>query len=158
MLNINLDWYGNISKEEAISEYGWGSADIADDSPVFVNTTPENNVYVAQMVDGNWCCEIEGYEDSSDRYSWNMIGQGFGATAEQAIEDAVLDIVAIDVMREEGNCEDAVNVSAYEAYQFIYGETPMFQINVSNMDSLLGAARHYVKSNINRVDYEWEEF
>lgn len=66
--------------------------------------------------------------------------------------------VAASVMLEEDNCEDAVNGIAYEAYQAMNGETPMYLMDVDEMDRLLGEARAYVKANCDGYGFEWEEF
>ena len=159
MLNTNLDWYGNITKEEAINEYGWGY-DIADDSPVFVNTAPDNNIFIGRCYDGDWCCEIEGWEVYQDEKCWNMIGQGFGKTAEEALAEAIIECVGYDVLREEENCEDASNVITREAYVFTYGDVPMFQVfaDIENVNWLMGAACEFVKKNGERYGIEWEEY
>ena len=66
--------------------------------------------------------------------------------------------VGMEAMMSEGNCEDAVNVCAYEAYQLLHGPTPMTEMEPEKMDELMTAARSYVKSNCRSVGIEWEEF
>lgn len=74
------------------------------------------------------------------------------------VEELAVEAVAPEVMRSERNCEDAVNVIAYEAYQRIHGETAFADLNIRDMDGLLGAARQYVKAHGSAYGIEWEEF
>lgn len=66
--------------------------------------------------------------------------------------------VAPAVMRAEGNCEDAVNGIAYEAYQLLYGPTPIGEMDRRRVDELMGAARWHVKEHGAAYGIEWEEF
>lgn len=69
-----------------------------------------------------------------------------------------VEAVAHDVMEAEDNCEDAVNGIAYEAYQRLYGETPMHEMNQRYVDELLYAARWHVRKHGEAYGIEWEEF
>ena len=63
-----------------------------------------------------------------------------------------------DVIAEQGNSEDAVNVLAYEAYQIVYGETSMCDMDVELMDELLVKAAWHVETRCEYCGIEWEEY
>ena len=157
MLNFNVDWYKQIGLDECIDSYGWGYG-LADNSTVFVSETDKAIVYVGIDTDGTWICEIEAEHEYMGEPCWDIVGQGWGDTKEKAMELAACDMVGTDVLREEDNCEDAVNGVAYEAYQAVYGETPMMAMELDKMDGMLFAAREYVKRNGHYYGIEWEEF
>lgn len=156
MLNTNIDWYENISRENALEWYDWG-ADVMAGSPILVSDTADNKVFIAKINEGEWCCEIEGWEEY-DGLNWNMLGQGFGETAEEALAAAIVECVGYDVLREEDNCEDASNVIARQAYVFAYGDTPYCMMDIANVNWLMGAACNFVKANGKQFGIEWEEF
>ena len=62
------------------------------------------------------------------------------------------------VMAEEGNCEDAVLGIAYEAYKLITHGAPLADADLDLMDDLQGRAADYVRANIDRAGFEWEEY
>ena len=156
MLEMNLDKYDEMTVKEAQMDFGWGY-DLAPRTLVHRWESEDNVVMVGFDCDGSWCCEIEGFEDEEARKLWNMVGQGWSKDSpEQAVIMAVLEMDGVNTMKEEGNCEDAVNVLSYNAYQRIYGETPMMEMDVEKMDEIKGAAIEYVKANIRFVDFEWE--
>ena len=160
MLNMNIDWYEKMTPEESLERYDWGH-ELMEGSTVYRSNTAENVVMVGLMPEGEWVCEIEG-EDTvpgEPLPRWNMIGQGFGETPDKAIEAAVMDVVGFDVMRENANCEDSVNVAAYEAYVFMYGEEPKpFEDSWLEYDNLKGVAIEFVKEHCEHYGFEWEEF
>lgn len=75
-----------------------------------------------------------------------------------AIHMAFVDEVGRTALASEGNCEDAVNVCAYLAYQARNGETPMSEMDVEEMDEFIAASRESVKKNGRFYGIEWEEF
>jgi len=75
-----------------------------------------------------------------------------------AIHEAFVEEVGRKVFETERNCEDAVNVIAYEAYCARNGSTPFHLLDVAEMDEFLGAARKFVKRNGKYYGVEWEEF
>ena len=152
MLNTNIDWYEKLTAEQVWNEID-PNYSIEHDSIVYRSATSEHVVMISKPVGSDgWCCEIESVEDD------DLIGQGFGATAEDALAAAIVDCVGADVMREEDNCEDASNCIAREAYVFAYGDVPMFEMDARIVDWLMGAACEYVKKNGERYGIEWEEY
>lgn len=89
----------------------------------------------------------------------HMVASAYGAdTPERAIEAAVVDMVgSLDMLRREGNCEDAVNVLAHAGYQFAYGPTPLMEMDFELMDGLFAAAKAYVERNSRFAGFEWED-
>lgn len=160
MLNTNIKEYEKLTAEQVWSEidpnYG-----IDSDAIVFRSVTDENTVMISKPSGyDEWGCEIEGWEEYQGEKSWNMIGQGFGETAESALAAAIVDCVGFDVLREEDNCEDASNVITLEAYKFAYGDASMSEMlaDRENVNWLMGAACEFVKENGKRYGIEWEEY
>ena len=160
MLNMDINTYKKISQDQAISLYGWGYGLSDDGSPVYVSETPENKIFIAIEEGGDWCCEIEGFEycEYDERSYWNMIGQGFGETPEQALLYAVCDCVGINEVKCEACCEDAVNVLTYSAYMRAYDKSLIGEPYSENIDNLFRAAREYVKDYVRFCAFDWEEF
>lgn len=157
MLNTNIEKYEEMTRKEAMMDYDWGY-DIAKDSMVYRWESEDNIIMMGIDTDGTWCCEIEGFEDAVARKLWNLIGSGWGDTAEQALAMAVMEIIGNDVLRVEDNCEDASNVAAREAYVYIFGEVPYCEMEADKVDWLMGAACEYVKENGHYYGIEWEEY
>lgn len=154
---LDLAQYEELTKEEAWMKYGWGceaEGEIiryADDAiEVFADTIRDYGALPEDV----FACEI--YESDGSR--WDMTGQWFDNSYENAIRGAAVSSVVCDAMREEGNCEDAVNVTARLAYMKVFGDVPIHEMDFSEYDRLLGMARIQVRDNIKWVDYEWEEF
>ena len=66
--------------------------------------------------------------------------------------------VGRSVLASERNCEDAVNVIAYEAYCRRHGDTPMHELDMEEIDGFLEAAREFVRKKGKWYGIEWEEF
>ena len=151
MLNMNLDWYEKLTAEQVWNEIDPNYA-IEADSFVYRAETPEHIVMISQVSNSNeWCCEIDHLEDGE--YS-----SGYGDTPEQALMNAVVECVGYDVMREEDNCEDAVNGIAREAYVFAYGDTPYCEMDYEIVNEFMGIACEFVKNNGEHFGIEWEEY
>ena len=158
MLNTNINEYRKMTAQEVWDEIDWNYG-INADSIVYRLETDEYNVMVSVTnYDDPFPVGIECVCEVEDASNGDLIAQGFGGTAEQALLDAAVEMVGTDVLREEDNCEDAVNGIAYEAYQTIHGETPMFMMDVEEMDKLIALARTYVKRQGHFFGIEWEEF
>lgn len=155
MFSTDLNEYRKMTAKEVWDEIDYNYA-INDDSIVYRLETDEYNIMVSVT---NWkdegvecCCEIE------EASNCGLVAQGFGDTAQEALHDAIVDMVSLDVLREEDNCEDAVNGIAYEAYQIINGHTPMYKMDVKLIDELKGYACAIVKRYGRFYGIEWEEF
>ena len=165
MLNTNIKDYEKLTAEQVWSEID-PNYSIDAGSTVYRFANDEHVIMISKtyygLADGEWCCEIEGYEEPNDKYSWNMIGQGFGFTPEEALANAIVECVGIEVLRdgEEDNCEDASNVITREAYVFAYGDVPMAEMfaDIENVNWLMGAACEFVKKNGEHYGIEWEEY
>ena len=165
MLNTNIKEYEKLTAEQVWAEidpnYG-----IDAGSTVYRFASDENTVMISKTYYGlasdEWCCEIEGWEEYQGEKSWNMIGQGFGFTAEEALANAIIDCVGIEVLRdgEEDNCEDASNVITRDAYVFAFGDVSMVEMlaDIENVNLLMGAACEFVKKNGEHYGIEWEEY
>lgn len=151
MLNMNIDLYEQLTAEQVWEEVDPNYA-INPNTITYRSVTSEHSVMISEYNLSEWCCEIESIED------FDLIGQGFGDTPENALGAAIVDCVGYDVLREEGNCEDAVNGIAREAYVFAYGETPMFMMDVKIVDWFKGLACEFVKKHGEHYDIEWEEY
>lgn len=149
MLNTNIDWYEKLTAEQVWNEID-PNYSIEADSTVYRSNDSEHTVMISQMVGTNeWTCEIEGND---------VDAQGFGETAEEALAAAIIECVGYDVLREEDNCEDASNVITREAYVFAYGEVPYCEMDIENVNWLMGAACEFVKKNGGHFGIEWEEY
>ena len=160
MLNTNIDWYEKLTAEQVWSEID-PNYNIDSNAIVFRSVTDENTVMISKPSgDDELCCEIEGWEEYQGEKYWNMIGQGFGFTPEEALANAIIDCVGIYVLRdgEEDNCEDAVNVITREAYVLACGDVPMFEMDREIVNWLMGAACEFVKKNGEYYGIEWEEY
>ena len=151
MLNTNIDWYEKLTAEQVWSEID-PNYNIDAGSTVFRSESPEHIVMVSKTAGcDEWCCEIDHVE--SGEYS-----SGFGRTPDEALTNAIVECVGYDVLREEDNCEDASNVIARDAYVLAYGEVPYCEMDVANLNLLMGAACEFVKANGGSFGIEWEEY
>ena len=154
------DVFEAMSAEQAWDWYNWGG-DLDDTKPVYRRAYAANSELYEVFIgndkgiyseDGDWCCEIT---ESGCTYA-----QGWGKTPEEAMLAAYADARLADAM-EEGNCEDAVNVCAYSAFE----ELRQRKCDVCSaddthtLDELLGIARRLVKRRCEEYgDFEWQEF
>lgn len=149
MLNTNIDWYEKLTAKQVWDEID-PNYNIEEDSTVFRAVHSTCTVTISQPAGTDeWCCEIEG--ESID-------AQGFGNNAGEALASAIVDAVGYDVLREEDNCEDAVNGIAREAYVLSEGECPIMEMDASIVDWYKGAARSFVRDNGGSYGIAWEEF
>lgn len=151
---LDLNNYEHMTPAECWERHGWGSEAIQG-STVLHLSIGRKEVFVDVVDDGyggKHACEL------FDEHR-GLEGQWFADTPQDAIRGAVVDSLGIQVMREEDNCEDAVNVIAGKAYEMLFGHSlePTAEC-IAQIDTLLGFAREFVKANIRWVDYEWEEF
>lgn len=150
-----------ISLETAIEGYCWGSYDLAEDKPIYRRSYAANSeqyeVFIANdkgiySDEGDWYCEIT---ESGSCYE-----QAWGETPAQALLKAYAQAMLADAL-EEGNCEDAVNVCAYNAFEAMrlhpchWESLDEFPI----MDSLLCVARQLVRRSCEdgTSGFDWEE-
>lgn len=151
---LNLKPYETMTAEECWDAYGWGS-EAKPGSTVYHYLVNYKEMFVDELADpsygGAYACEM--FDSDGD-----MVGQWFADTVDDAIRGAFVESVGYDAMAEVDNCEDAVNCTAREAYVALFGECPIFEMDVEQYDALLGAARAYVKSHAKWHGYEWEEF
>ena len=154
----DLGQYGQMTPEEAWEGYNWGS-NLATGSTVYRYAEERLTVMVGMDSDGVWWCEVEAKDGEGEYDScWEMVGQGWGDTAEEAVLLSIVDMVGMDVMRREGNCEDSVNLMADEAYELAYGPAPYSERDAEKTGRVLGAARRYTEESCYRAGFEWEEF
>ena len=149
---LDLTAYEHMTPQECWERHGWGSEAIQG-STVFHLAFGETEVFVDAVDDGyggKQACEIY---DGGD-----MTGQWFADSPLDAIRGAVIDSIGFRTMREEVCCEDAVNVVSYRAYVRLFGPCKLFEMDVEEMDALMGIAREFVKAHVKWVDYEWEEY
>ena len=149
---LDLNNYEHMTTEECWERHGWGSEAIKG-STVLHLSIDGHELFVDVVDDGyggKHACEL--YEPDG------LIGQWFADTPQDAIRGAVIDSIGMGIMRIQGNCEDAVNVIAREAYVMLFGDCDLMAMDVHEVDELLGMAREFVKSHVKWVDYEWEEF
>lgn len=151
---LNLKPYETMTAEECWDAYGWGS-EAKPNSTVYHYLVEGKEVFVDEMADetygGAYGCEI--FDEEGD-----MVGQWFDDTVEGSIRGAFVEYVGYDAMAEVDNCEDAVNCVARDAYVAMFGDCPMCEMDVEQVDALLGAARAYVKAKCSWHGFEWEEF
>lgn len=146
---ITKDMFEEYTPQDAYDRFYWG--DLADDGTmVYALQRGEVSIFV-DVYDGQWACEVLD--------PMCLLGQGFADTFEDAVAAALVDAYGVDEMEAEDNCEDAVNAVAYTAYFELFGVENVTEVkDFEALDTMLGAARSFVKSRIARVDYEWEEF
>ena len=150
--------YERMTAEECWEKHLWGS-EARPGSDVYHRWTDGGEQVFCDMlreeydVDGMPVFGCEIYDNDGD-----MVGQWFDSSYEGAIRGAAVDSVVVETMREEVCCEDAVNVTARLAYVRLFGECLICEMDWKEFDELLGISMEQVKANINRVDYEWEEY
>lgn len=154
---LDFDNYEKMTAEECWAKYEWG-CEAKRGSTVYhiVYDDERKELFVDELTDatygGAYACECFSY------YDHGLEGQWFADTKEDAVRGAVVDAIGIQIMKEEGNCEDAVNVIARDAYVMLFGDCDMFAMDVKEIDELLRIAREYVKANAEYAGFEWEEF
>ena len=147
--------YERMTVEECWAKYTWG-CEAKRGSTVYrtVFDDGRKEVFVDELKDatygGDYACEFF--------YDGGLEGQWFADTKEDAVRGAIIDSVGMTIMREEDNCEDAVNSIAREAYVMLFGDCDMLSMKAGEVDELLRIAREFVKSHAESVGYEWEEF
>ena len=152
MNRLDLNEYTPMGAADCWEVYRWGS-EAKRGSSVLRLEEGEQEIYcdeVDEAYGGGFACEI--FLDG------DMVGQGFGDSFQNAVREAFVDWVGPSVMREEGNCEDAVNGVAFEAYRLVFGEMPLCEADPDQMGALLECARQYVKHNARYYGLEWVEF
>ena len=154
MLNINEINHETMTVEECWERYGWGS-EAKPNSTVIHAFVDVVEIFVDELADesygGKYGCEI--FDANED-----MVGQWFADDIDDAIRGAFVDYVGYRTMAEEDNCEDATNCIARESYVRMFGECPIYEMDIEQYDALLPHAMAYVKSHVKWFDYEWEEF
>lgn len=151
-----------IGLDTAIEGYNWGSYDLAEDKPIYrrcyVDNSEQYEVFIANDCGiysdgGDWYCEIS---ESGSCYA-----QAWGETPAEAMLNAYAQTTLADAL-DEGNCEDAVNVCAYNAFEAMLQHPCHWETagDYEVMDSLLGIARRLVKRSCEEGEsgFEWEEF
>jgi len=149
---LDFEKYDSIPADMCWEEYGWGS-EAKDGTNVLYRFYGDYEVFVDEVDEsygGKYACELY-YRDE-------LAGQWFDATKEDAVRGAFVESIGLDIMRDEGNCEDAVNCIARDAYVMLFGDCDLMAMDVHEVDELLKIARQFVKSHVKWVDYEWEEF
>lgn len=151
---LDFDEYERMTPDECWQRYDWG-CEALDGTHILHMSADGRDVFIDEVDEGyggRIACEVY-----SGKY-FALDGQWFADTMEDAVRGAFVDAVGYGIMREEGNCEDAVNAIAREAYVALFGECPMHEMDVEQVDALLGMAREFVKGHIELVSYDWEEF
>ena len=152
---LNMKKYERMTADECWNRFGWGS-EAKEGTMVLYRVINGYEVFCDEMRDeyaddgAVFGCEI--FKDGE------MVGQWFDGSYEDAIRGAVVDAVGADVLRIEDNCEDAVNCIAHDAYVTMFGYCDMWQMDIEQVDALLGIARKYVKAHGRYFGIEWEEF
>lgn len=156
---LNLSKYEQLTVNECWDKYGWG-IDAKEDTTIYHRVIGEREIFVDELHSGYFCCEI--YEPIVTNDEWladsdDMTGQWYEETIEDAIRGAVVDSVAVEEMRKTKNCEDAVNAIAYKAYNIIFGETHLANVDFSELEKLLRPAREQVKTHGWVYQIKWQE-
>ena len=129
--------FGLIDLEPATMSYGLGTDEYS---------------FAIGFSDGEWVCEI-GDADG------DCMGCYQGDTPERALENAAVDAFATRSMRENDNCEDAVNQIAYSAYGMLNDcEYPDTDEEYEQLDRMFGTARDIVRRHGSTFGIEWVEF
>ena len=153
---LDLSQYEKLTSEESWNRFNWGVDN--PNATVYHLNNDECEIFVCEECPGygitdehTVICEI------NDEFG-GLAGQAFECTIEDAIRAAFVDGVAAVPMFEEACCEDAVNVIAYDAYQAIFGNCPISQMDIAQTDELLRIARAHVKKNIRFASFEWLDY
>lgn len=150
---LRIDEFETMSAEDAYDRYDWAPEN--EDTTVyrygFARDGEDCEVFAAENLNGIWVSEV--YQDGS------VVGYGEGRNFAECVAYALVNVHGYADMKEEGNCEDAVNLCAYNAYFWFYGVDKVCDVSdIESLDALLGAARRFVRENIDTVDYEWREY
>lgn len=106
--------------------------------------------------DNVWVCQIDEIEDG-------CIGGCeacyTGNTPQEALENACVECVSVQTMREEGNCEDAVNVMAGNAYEMLHdGGYPDTDEDWEQYGRMQATSTAIVKKCCHNYGFEWEPY
>lgn len=159
---LNLESFERINERECWAKYGWG-CEAKQNTDILHGFMNGYEVFCDEMndaysEDGKPCFGCEVYDHDGD-----MVGQWFAEDIDSAIRGAFIEAVGMETMREEGNCEDSVNVITSKVRDIMFGEHAMFEwlqdeCLFEQSNELMAAAREYVKANCARAGFEWEEF
>lgn len=101
---------------------------------------------------GSWVCQIDDSEGGNIT-CWE------GTTPQDALEHAAADANVTEALRENDNCEDAVNEIGYEAFCMLNGkmsaDTDEEEVQ---LDRLLGIATEFVKKRGEHYGIKWEPY
>lgn len=129
--------FGLIDLEPATTAYGLDTDDYS---------------FAIGFSGGEWVCGIDDADGDS-------MGCWQGDTPERALENAAVDAFATRSMRENDNCEDAVNQMAYSAYGMLNDrEYPDTDEEYEQLDRMLETARYIVRNYGSVNGIEWVEF
>ena len=154
---MDIGRYAQMTAEHAWNRYNWGF--MKGGSTVYRYEEERLRVMVGIDRDNVWWCEVEAKDGEGEYVSyWGMVGQGWGDTREDAMLLAITEMLAMDVMRKEGNPEDAVNVLADEVYEIAYGPAPFPERDMELYGGIWQSVKRYVEENCYKAGFEWEEF
>lgn len=99
--------------------------------------------------DGRWVCQIDDLEGGCEACRQ-------GDTPEDALERAAADACQSVALRENDNCEDAVNEIAYEAFYILNGKYLIDTTDEMNqLNRLMEHATSFVKKNGEYYGIKW---
>lgn len=82
-----------------------------------------------------------------------------GSTPQEALENACVEACSFKAMRENDNCEDAVNAMSYEAYAMLHdGTTPDSAEQVRQLDRMMNTAARIIMRTGSAYGIVWEPY
>ena len=150
----------NISDFKTTKSDKWGDAfgliGLVPDTDAYELVTDEYTIAIGYTLEwsdgGSWVCQIDD-ADGGNIACWD------GETVERALENALVQCCEHDALRDNDNCEDAVNQMAYEAFAMACGEQmPDTSEQFEQLDRLMGMATRLVKRDGETHGIEWVEY
>lgn len=149
MKKVTLEMF----KTTTANEYGeaFGLIDLVPGTTTYELVT-DDYTFAIGFCDGEWACQIDDAEGG-------CAGCWQGATPELALENAAVDACSSIALRENDNCEDAVNQMAYSAYGMLNDcEFPDTDKEYVQLDRLMAMATVIVKQRGSAFGIEWEPY
>lgn len=151
MTTITIDKFNTTT----VNEWGeaFGLIALVPDTTAYELVTDEHVFAIGYSADDDmWVCEIDDLDGGCEACYQ-------GSTPERALENASVEAVSTLALRENDNCEDAVNQMGYTAFGMLSGcEFPDTREDYERLDRMMALATRFVKARGPFYDIKWEPY